>query len=161
MSRTCARPGCGAEISRKSRSGYCRRCCQMPGRKPVNAPKCANCGKRISSGLGSGLCIECFTARRRRPKVICGHPGCERVLSRRPDETGYTGMCRSHSYAVLFAKAPRHKGGGGPRGTHVKCPIGNLDPREIAANIGAARAMGCTGVEAVMLAAMLAAGVPV
>jgi len=62
---------------------------------------------------------------------------------------------------VLFAKAPRHKGGGGPRGTHVKCPIGNINPREIAANIGAARAMGCAGAEAVMLAAMLAAGIPV
>jgi len=161
MSRTCARPGCGAEVTGKSRSGYCRRCCQMRGRKPVNAPKCANCGKWISSDSESGLCIECFNDRRRRPKVICGHPGCERVLSRRPDETGYTGRCKAHSRAAQVAKAARYRDVGGPRGTHVKCPIGNIDPREIAANIGAARAMGCTGAEAVMLAAMLAAGVPV
>ena len=161
MSRTCARPGCGAEITCKSRSGYCRRCCRMPGRKPVNVPKCANCGKRIPIGSGSGLCIECFKSRRCRPKVICGHPGCDRVLSRRPDDTGYTGRCKAHARAAQVAKVARHKAVGRPRGTHVKCPIGNLDPREIMANIDAARAMGCAGAEAVMLAAMLAAGVPV
>jgi len=161
VSRTCARPGCGAEITRKSRSGYCRRCCQMAGCKPVDGPKCLDCGKWVSGDSESGLCLKCCHARRRRPKVICSHPGCERVLSQRPDQAGYTGLCRSHSRAAQVAKAARYRDVGGPRGTHVKCPIGNINPREIAANIGVARAMGCAGAEAVMLAAMLAAGVPV